>query len=76
MRRDVLQNNRNFKLMPMTHKEGSENNNVILTFSCAEICVRSGGNQKNIYRMSVLHEKHHDNPNNNINKKKKNVLPQ
>jgi len=48
--------------MPMTHKEDSENNNVILTFSCAEICVRSGGNQKNIYRMSVLHEKHHDNP--------------
>jgi len=44
----------------MTHKEDSENNNVILTFSSTEIRVRSGGNQKNNYRMSVLHEKHHD----------------
>jgi len=59
--------NRNFKLMPMTHKEDSENNNAILTFSCAKIRVRSGGNQKNNYRMSVLHEKHHDTPNNNNN---------
>lgn len=69
---------RNFKLMPMTHKEDSENNNVILTFSFAEICVRPGGNRKNNYRMSVLHEKHHDNPNNNNNnnKEKEYMLPQ
>ena len=57
----------------MTHKEDSENNNVILTFSCAKIHVRSRGNQKNYYRMSILHEKHHDAPNNN-NKKKEYVL--
>jgi hypothetical protein len=49
--------NRNFKLMPMTHKEDSENNNVILTFIFPEIYLRSGGNQKNDYRMSVLREK-------------------
>jgi thioredoxin-related protein len=67
---------RNFKLTPMTHKEDSENNYVIQAFSFAEIYVTSGGNQKNNYRMSVLHEKHDDNPNNNHNNKKREyVLP-
>jgi hypothetical protein len=66
---------RTFKLMPMTHKEDNENNNVIQTFSVAEIYVRCGGYRKNNYRISVLHEKHHDNPNDDDNKKKKECFP-
>jgi hypothetical protein len=44
---------RNFKLMPTTHKEETNNNNVAQKFSIAEIYVRSGGNQRNNYRMAV-----------------------